>query len=107
MERIRAQVNWLINNGQVTERGLAKRTGISQPHIHNVLKGARNMTPEIADLMMRQMKISLLDLLGDERAEVAVRKGPQRDWRTEAENPRETRQGNLRAQLARRDSRLS
>ena len=60
MERIRSRVNGLINNGQMTERGLAKKTGISQPHIHNVLKGARHMTPEIADLMMRQMKISLL-----------------------------------------------
>ncbi len=85
MERVRARVNLLINNGQVTERGLAKRTGISQPHVHNVLKGARYMTPEIADLMMQQLKISLLDLLAEERADVVVRKGPRRDWKNHAE----------------------
>ena len=51
-----------IRNGDLTERGLARLTGISQPHVHNVLKGVRSLTPEIADLILSALHISLLDL---------------------------------------------
>lgn len=30
-----------LYNGELTERSLARVTGISQPHLHNVLKGKR------------------------------------------------------------------
>jgi len=36
--------------------------GISQPHAHNVLKGVRNLSPEIFDLMLKYFHLSLLDL---------------------------------------------
>ena len=41
---------------------LARITGISQPHIHNVLKGKRLLSPEKADEVLRQLQIDLLDL---------------------------------------------
>ncbi len=37
--------------------------GISQPQIHNVLKGARKLRPEIADRLIAALKMALLDLL--------------------------------------------
>jgi transcriptional regulator with XRE-family HTH domain len=52
-----------VRNGELTERRLARYIGISQPHIHNVLKGARSLSPEIADRILKSLRISLLDLL--------------------------------------------
>ena len=56
-------VNLRIENGEFTERGLARILGISQPQVHNVLKGARKLKPEVADHIMRKLDMSLLDLL--------------------------------------------
>ena len=33
----------MVRNGELTERALARTTGVSQPHIHNVLKGKREL----------------------------------------------------------------
>jgi transcriptional regulator with XRE-family HTH domain len=52
-----------VSSGQMTERGLARVTGISQPHIHNVLNGKRLLSIETADHICRQLKLDLLDLL--------------------------------------------
>ena len=38
-----------VRNGELTERGLARLVGVSQPHIHNVLKGVRALSPELSD----------------------------------------------------------
>ena len=61
-ERLLLLLRAKVQGGQLTERGLAKLTGISQPHIHNVLKGARNFSPEIADSILRKMNLTTLDL---------------------------------------------
>ncbi len=61
--RLIAFVNARIQNGDFTERGLAKIIGISQPQIHNVLKGARKLRPELADRLIRKFEMSVLDLL--------------------------------------------
>jgi transcriptional regulator with XRE-family HTH domain len=55
--------NLRIENGDFTERGLARILGISQSHIHNVLKGARKLKPELADHLMSRLDISVLDLI--------------------------------------------
>ena len=60
-----------VRSGEVTERGLARITGISQPHIHNVLKGKRLLSPEGADIVLQQLHMDVLDLLEPE--EVAAR----------------------------------
>lgn len=64
--RLVAHVRNLVRNGEVTERGLARLTGVSQPHIHNVLKGVRSLTPEIGDLLLSKLKLDLLDLFEHE-----------------------------------------
>ena len=52
-----AYVRREIRKGEFTERGFARRIGISQPHAHNVLKGARNLSPEIFDLVLKCLAI--------------------------------------------------
>ncbi|MBI2688764.1 MAG: hypothetical protein HYX27_20880 [Acidobacteria bacterium] len=51
-----------IRNGEITERGLARLTGISQPHVHNVLKGVRTLSPDLADVLLSRFRLTLLDL---------------------------------------------
>lgn len=52
-----------VQSGQVTERGLAQLCGISQPHMHNVLKGIRVLSIEFADQLMRALKVNAAELL--------------------------------------------
>jgi plasmid maintenance system antidote protein VapI len=61
--RLKAHVNGRIQNGECTERGLARILGISQPQVHNVLKGVRRLQPQFADRFMEKFGISVLDLL--------------------------------------------
>jgi hypothetical protein len=58
-----------VRNGELTERGLARLVGVSQPHIHNVLKGVRLLSPELGDQILQQLRISLLDLIAREQIE--------------------------------------
>lgn len=51
-----------VANGEISERGLARITGISQPHIHNVLKGIRVLSPESADRVLTQLRINTREL---------------------------------------------
>ena len=60
-----------IRNGEYTERRLARVLGVSQPQLHNVLKGVRPLKPLFADRLMRQFEIGILDLLHG--AELAAR----------------------------------
>jgi plasmid maintenance system antidote protein VapI len=53
-----------IRNGEFTERGLARILDVSQPQLHNVLKGARPLRPEFADRLLEHFKIGVLDLVG-------------------------------------------
>jgi hypothetical protein len=61
-----------VASGAATERGLARATGVSQPHLHHILKGARSMTPRVADRLMRQLGLDFAELAG-----VGCEKGPQ------------------------------
>ena len=58
-----------IRRGELTERRLAHLTGISQPHIHNVLKGKRSFSIEISDSILTRLKLDLLDLIHPEDLE--------------------------------------
>ncbi|HEY3739000.1 MAG TPA: hypothetical protein VGL53_04105 [Bryobacteraceae bacterium] len=53
----------LIRAGGMTERSLAVHLGLSQPHLHNVLHGARKLTPVVADQVMERLGWSALDLV--------------------------------------------
>jgi plasmid maintenance system antidote protein VapI len=52
-----------VRSGQITERGLARLTHVSQPHIHNVLKGKRLLSAEMADQIMQHLRMDVLDLV--------------------------------------------
>ena len=52
-----------VRSGEVTERSLARATGVSQPHMHNVLKGKRLLSPEMADAVLKQLDMNVLDLI--------------------------------------------
>lgn len=52
-----------VRSGEITERGLSRLTGVSQPHIHNVLKGKRFLSLARADGILRQLHIDVLDLI--------------------------------------------
>jgi plasmid maintenance system antidote protein VapI len=62
-ERLTEHLRERIRSGEVTERGLARITNISQPHIHNVLKGKRVLSPEMADQVLQRLRLDLVDLL--------------------------------------------
>jgi transcriptional regulator with XRE-family HTH domain len=61
--RLIAGIQARVRNGEMTERGLARLTGLSQPHIHNLLKGTRALSPPVADRILQRLEISVLDLL--------------------------------------------
>jgi transcriptional regulator with XRE-family HTH domain len=65
-DRLVTEMRQRVRNGGLTERGVARVTGISQPHIHNVLKGKRVLSAEAADEVLRQLQIDLLDLIKPE-----------------------------------------
>lgn len=52
-----------IHSGQLTERGISRITGVSQPHIHNVLKGKRDFSTGTADKILRELHMDIMDLL--------------------------------------------
>ncbi len=64
--RMLSHVRGLLANGELTERGLARMVGVSQPHIHNVLKGARVLTSDVGDLLIGALELSLLELAENE-----------------------------------------
>jgi transcriptional regulator with XRE-family HTH domain len=64
--RFLAHLRHRVRSGELTERRIASLTGISQPHIHNVLCGKRSLSPEMADVILHVLHIDLLDLLDPE-----------------------------------------
>lgn len=60
--RLLDEVRGRVRNGEFTERGLARLAGISQPHLHNLLKGIRDLTPRSADSLLAALDIGLLQL---------------------------------------------
>jgi hypothetical protein len=72
--RLLACVRNEVRNGELTERRFARLIGISQPHAHNVLKGVRNLSPEIFDLILKYLHLSLLDLAAIEEIEAHLQR---------------------------------
>ena len=61
--RLIAHLRALIRSGDATERGLARLTGVSQPHMHNVLNGKRLLSLEMTDLVLAQLHLDLMDFI--------------------------------------------
>jgi hypothetical protein len=55
-----------VQSGEVTERGLARIAGLSQPHLHNVLKGKRLLSFDMADEILRNLQLGVFDLIHPE-----------------------------------------
>jgi DNA-binding transcriptional regulator YdaS (Cro superfamily) len=83
--RLLAYVRNEVRNGELTERRFARLVGISQPHAHNVLKGARTLSPPIFDLILKYLHLSLLDLAPIEEIEAQI--GRRRTFGRVAEVP--------------------
>jgi hypothetical protein len=52
-----------VKAGELTERGLARMCGISQPQLHNVLKSIRGLSTGSTDRMMQALDLDVSDLL--------------------------------------------
>lgn len=62
-QRLVEHLRQRVRSGEVTERSLARSAGVSQPHIHNVLKGKRRLSANMADVILRHLNMDLLDLI--------------------------------------------
>ena len=52
-----------VRSGEISERSLARVTGISQPHLHHVLKGERSLSLAMADKILHKLQLDLMDLI--------------------------------------------
>ena len=71
--RLIEAVNLRIKNGEYTERGLARILGISQPQMHNVLKGARKLHVDLADRLLSKLGLSVVQLFEAEELSEELR----------------------------------
>jgi hypothetical protein len=71
--RVVAHIRARVRSGELTERGVARLAGISQPHLHHILKGARLLSTGMADRLVEALDLSLFDFL--ERHEWAAPEG--------------------------------
>ena len=77
--RLVAHIRSRVRSGELTERSAARLTGVSQPHLHNVLKGARLLSTDMADQVLRSLNLCVFDLLKpDEFREYEQRSGANR-----------------------------
>lgn len=70
--RLVAHLRARIRTGEFTERALARHLGISQPHVNNVLRGRRKLSPEIADDILKFLHCSVLDLYNDRELQASL-----------------------------------
>jgi len=52
-----------VRGGEISERSLARITGLSQSHLHNVLKGKRWLSFDKADQILHHLHLNLQDLM--------------------------------------------
>lgn len=52
-----------VRGGELTERGLARLSGISQPHMHHVLNHVRLLSPAATDRLMKALDLRVSDVL--------------------------------------------
>jgi transcriptional regulator with XRE-family HTH domain len=69
--RLVSELRRRLRNGELTERKLGQLAGISQPHVHHLIKGVRSLSPRLADRLLKALNLSVLDLL-----DMASEEGP-------------------------------
>jgi hypothetical protein len=52
-----------IRNGEFTGRGLARLVGVSQPHMHNMLRGRRRFSAEVVEDLMCRLRVDARSLM--------------------------------------------
>lgn len=67
--RLVDELRWRVQNGETTERGLARAVGVSQPHIHKVLKGSKILSLKFCDRIVSALGLTVFDLLDELDAE--------------------------------------
>lgn len=72
-QRLLDELRRRVRSGAASERGLARACGISQPHLHNVLKGKRVLSIEKADVVLERLQIDILQLLETEELSEELR----------------------------------
>jgi predicted XRE-type DNA-binding protein len=70
-QRLASSLRTRIQNGEFTERGLARVVGVSQPHLHHVLAGKRQFSAEMADQVMRRLQLNVDNLVAERAASAA------------------------------------
>ena len=73
-QRLLDELRRRVRSGAATERGLARLSGISQPHLHNVLKGKRILSTEKADMVLSRLQIDVLHLIEPEELRESSRR---------------------------------
>lgn len=73
--RLVSAIRIRIRNGEISERGLARMLGVSQPHVHNVIKGVRALSPKMSDRILEGLGMTVLDL-AEEAAWTAALSAP-------------------------------
>jgi hypothetical protein len=73
-QRLLEELRQRVRSGAATERGLARTSGISQPHLHNVLKGKRLLSMDKADELLRHLQIDILQLIHPEELRESSRR---------------------------------
>lgn len=63
LNRLLGEARLRIRNGQLTESGLARLSGISQPHMHHILMGKRGLQPAVADRLLAALSLDIADLI--------------------------------------------
>lgn len=70
------EIRGRVRGGNWSERGLARLAGLSQPHVHNVLKGMRELTPATADILLAAIRVEVMDLLTPDEIQRALDSRP-------------------------------
>jgi transcriptional regulator with XRE-family HTH domain len=73
-QRLTEELRRRVRSGAATERGLARLSGISQPHLHNVLKGKRKLSLTKADVVLNRLQIDVLQLIEPEELRESIRR---------------------------------
>jgi transcriptional regulator with XRE-family HTH domain len=73
-QRLLRELQRRVRSGAATERSLAHSSGISQPHLHNVLKGKRILSMKKADQVCRHLQIDVLHLIDEEELRESLRR---------------------------------
>ena len=73
-QRLLDELRQRVRSGAATERGIARISGISQPHLHNVLKGKRLLSLDKADEVLRSLEIDILRLIHPEELRESSRR---------------------------------